>query len=117
MRLPDTEPHLSTKFYLTQPTASMKRLITITLLFVFTLSYTQLTFSQNNTVELTLQDGHEMVIDGTSNIRDWDAQAKTINSTVVMNEFDMSDLSSLTADHFETLELSIPVEDIEARVG
>lgn len=68
-------------------------------------------------MQLSLESGHEMMIDGTSNIRDWDAQVKTINSTFVMNEFDMSDLSSLTADHFETLELSIPVEDIESDSG
>jgi hypothetical protein len=111
------EPHLSTNFYLTQSTPIMKRLLTITLLFVFTLSLTQLSSAQSNTIEMTLQEGHEMMIDGTSNVRDWDARVKTINSTVVMNQFDMSDLSSLTADHFETLEFSMPVEDIEAESG
>src|SRR6056297_1525030 len=95
----------------------MKRLLSFSLLMVLTLSLTHLSDAQNNGMQLTLDQGHEMMIDGTSNIRDWDARAKTINTTVVMNEFDISDLSSLTADHFETLELSIPVEDIESESG
>ena len=117
MRLSDTEPHLSIQFFKTQPTSIMKRLLSFILLMVLTLSLTHLSDAQNNGMQLTLENDHEMVIDGTSNIRDWDARAKTINTTVVMNEFDMSALSSLTADHFETLELSIPVEDIEAESG
>jgi len=95
----------------------MKRITTFITLISLMLSFAQLSTAQNGEMQLTLDQGHEMMIDGTSNIRDWDAQVNTINTTFVMNEFDISDLSSLTADHFETLELSIPVEDIESESG
>jgi len=73
--------------------------------------------AQETGMQLTLEEGHEMMIDGTSNIRNWDAEIKTVNAEFVMNEFDMSSLASLSADHFETLELSVPVEDIESGSG
>lgn len=95
----------------------MKRILLLLLLFSLSLTFVRLSDAQNNSIQLKLQEGHEMVIDGTSNIRDWDADVKTINTTFVMNEFDASNLSSLTAEHFETLELSMPVEDIESGSG
>ncbi|WP_340106082.1 YceI family protein [Rhodohalobacter sp. 8-1] len=95
----------------------MKRIISISILLSLLLTFVQISDAQNSTVQLTLQEGHDMMIDGTSNIRDWDAEVKTINANFVMNEFDMSDLSSLSVDHFETLELTIPVEDIESGSG
>lgn len=97
----------------------MKRLLTLSLLISFLISLTHFSYAQDadTGMQLTLEDGHEMVIDGTSNIRDWDAEVKTVNANFVMNQFDMSNLSSLTADHFETLELSIPVDDIESGSG
>lgn len=94
----------------------MKRILSLSILLTLLLTFTQYSEAQN-TVELTLEEGHEMMIDGSSNIRDWDAQINTLNTTFVMNEFDASDLSSLTADHFQSLELSIPVEDIESGSG
>lgn len=89
------------------------------LAFLITLFYLPAnnTAAQNSTFELSLADGHEMVIDGTSNIRDWDADVKTINATFRMADVDLSDPSAISADHFETLEFSIPVEDIESGSG
>lgn len=95
----------------------MKRLLSFSLLITLLLSLNQISTAQSSGIQLTLESGHEMVIDGTSNIRDWDASAKTIKPTFVMKEFDMNNLSSLSAEHFETLELSIPVNDIEAGSG
>lgn len=95
----------------------MKHLLTFTLLLSFLISFTQLSGAQETGMQLTLEEGHEMMIDGTSNVRDWDAQVNVINATFVLSEFDMSDLSTLTSDHFETLELAIPVKDIESDSG
>lgn len=95
----------------------MKRFLTFTLLLSLALSFTQLSNAQDSGMQLSLEEGHEMMIDGTSNVRDWDAQVKTVDVNFVMNEFDVSDLSSLTADHFETMEISIPVDDIESDSG
>lgn len=95
----------------------MKRLLTLSLFLSLLLIVVNTSEAQDNTTELTLADGHEMLIDGTSNVRDWDAQANTIDATFILSEFDMSDFSTLTSDHFETLELSIPVEDIESGSG
>jgi len=96
--------------------STMKRILSIITLFAL-LGALHTTVAQNSDVELSLEQGHEMKIDGTSNVRDWDADINTINATFVLSEFDLSDLSSLTADHFKTMELSIPVEDIESDSG
>jgi len=98
----------------------MERSVTLSILLslLLSLSLVQLSDAQEDSgMQLTLEEGHEMMIDGTSNIRDWDAKIKTMNTDFVMNEFDMSNLSSLSADHFESLELSIPVDDIESSSG
>lgn len=116
MRLSDTEPHFSNPSTFTHNYTIMKRILTLTLIISVLLSFARLSEAQNSEMRLTLEN-HEMMIDGTSNIRDWDAQVKTINSNFVINEFDMNDLSNLTADNFETLELSIPVEDVESGSG
>ncbi len=94
----------------------MKRILSIITLFAL-LGTLHTAAAQNSDIELSLEQGHEMKIDGTSNVRDWDADVKTVNATFILSEFDLSDLSSLTADHFKTMELSIPVEDIESDSG
>ncbi|REL33207.1 YceI family protein [Rhodohalobacter sp. SW132] len=94
----------------------MKRILSIITLFAL-MGTLHTTEAQNSDIELSLEQGHEMKIDGTSNVRDWDADVNTVNATFVLSQFDLSDLSSLTADHFKTMELSIPVEDIESDSG
>lgn len=95
----------------------MKRILTLSVLLTLLFTFTNISEAQDNSIELTLSEGHEMMIDGTSNVRDWDAQVNVINATFVLSEFDMSDLSSLTSDHFQTLELAFPVKDIESDSG
>lgn len=92
----------------------MKRLIFL-LTIAAALIFADLTLShaQNNDISLKL-DNHSMLIDGTANIRDWDSEVKKIDAEVVLKEFDLSDLSSLTAEHFKTLKLNMPVSDIES---
>lgn len=94
----------------------MKRLLSILTIFGLMLSVQDVA-AQNSDIQFSLDSGHEMIIDGTSNVRDWDADVKTVNATFVLSQFDLSDLSSLTPDHFKTMELSIPVEDIESDSG
>ncbi len=92
----------------------MKRLIFL-LTIAAALIFADLTLShaQDNDISLKL-DNHSMLIDGTANIRDWDSEVKKIDAEVVLKEFDLSDLSSLTAEHFKTLKLNMPVSDIES---
>lgn len=93
----------------------MKRIILLITTFLLLVTI-QLAEAQNSDVQLLL-DEHEMVIDGTSNVRDWGANVNTIEATVVLSQFDLSDLSSLTPDHFKTMELIMPVGDIESDSG
>jgi len=92
----------------------MKRLIFL-LTIAAALIFADLTLShaQDNDISLKL-DNHSMLIDGTANVRDWDSEVKKIDAEVVLKEFDLSDLSSLTAEHFKTLKLNMPVSDIES---
>ncbi len=94
----------------------MKRLTLLTLFLSLFLNI-DFTIAQNQDINLNLQPDHEMKIDGDANVRSWDAEVKTINADFVMKEFDRSDLSSLTSDHFETMKLTIPVDDIESDSG
>lgn len=91
----------------------MKTFISI-ITFIFILSMIQLAEAQNTDTQLTLEPGYEMKIDGSANVRDWDADITTINATFVLSGFDFSSVESLTPDHFKTMELSIPVEDIDS---
>lgn len=92
----------------------MKRLL-LPITIILSLIFSGISIAQNNdTITLSLEQGYEMKIDGSANVRDWDAEVTRINATVEMKKFDTSDLSSLTADHFKKLELRIPVEDIDS---
>lgn len=94
----------------------MKTFISIITFLTF-LATVQLAEAQNSDVQLTLEPGYEMKIDGSANVRSWDADITTIDATFVLSEFDFSGLGSLTPDHFKTMELSIPVRDIESDSG
>lgn len=93
----------------------MKRILSIITLFAL-LATTQFAEAQNSDVQLTLEE-HEMRIDGSANVRSWDADVNTVNATFILSEFDFTDLEALTPDHFKTMELSIPVRDIESDSG
>lgn len=93
----------------------MKRLTFLTLLIALFLNI-DFTVAQDQDIRLNLEN-HEMKIDGDANVRSWDSEVKTINADFVMRAFDTNDLSSLTSDHFKTLELTIPVSDIESDSG
>lgn len=95
----------------------MKRIIPLLTIFVLILYFQQPATAQNSNMILALEDGHEMKIDGTSNVRDWEADVKTINARFTIEKFDLSDLTTLTPDHFKFLNITIPVKDIESDSG
>lgn len=65
--------------------------------------------------EVTLQIGqdHEIIIEGTSNVRDWSAEVTAVEGELVLNGFDGT-LDGLTADRFRSLRLEMPVESIQS---
>ncbi len=93
----------------------MKRILSIITFFAL-LASIQYAEAQNSETQLTL-DEHEMKIEGSANVRSWDAGVNSVDATFILSQFDRSDLSSLTPENFKTMELSIPVEDIESDSG
>lgn len=65
------------------------------------------------TVTLTLTNS-EMKIEGTSNVRDWDANVNILNTTFLMNASENFSLDTLTPENFNSLTIQIPVKDIES---
>lgn len=65
-------------------------------------------------VSLTLAPDHEIVIDGTSNARDWEATVGSVEAEFRLSESSGSTLDDLEPEHFEVLNLQIPVESIES---
>lgn len=65
-------------------------------------------------VSLNLQPDYEVIIDGTSNVRDWDAKVTDINAQFVLNGFEGNDLDNLSPEHFKSLTLSMDANSIES---
>lgn len=65
-------------------------------------------------VSLNLQPDYEVIIDGTSNVRDWDAKVTDINAQFVLNGIEGNDLANLRPEHFKSLTLSMDAKSIEA---
>lgn len=65
-------------------------------------------------VSLTLAPDHEIVIDGTSNARDWEATVGSVEAEFRLSGYNGSTLDDLQPEHFEVLNLQIPVESIES---
>jgi polyisoprenoid-binding protein YceI len=63
---------------------------------------------------LTLSSDYEVIIDGTSNVRDWDANVAQIDAEFVLNGFEGNDLSELQPEHFKTLKINMTAESIDA---
>ncbi len=61
-----------------------------------------------------LADDYELIIDGDSNARDWDAKATRMEANFVLNGFNGNSLDELRPEHFNTLELRIPVGDLDS---
>lgn len=61
-----------------------------------------------------IAENSSMSIIGSSNVTDWEADVKTIQGQVQLNNLDSSDWSEADASWFERIELSFPVADIDA---
>ena len=68
-------------------------------------------------VTYTLQDNYEMKIDGDSNIKSWDAEIKEMDGELVLTNTDSLTFETLAPEHFVSLNLNIPVENIESSSG
>lgn len=72
-------------------------------------------FAQDISLELSPES--ELRIEGTSNVRDWGADASVIKADLVLQEFNAGDLDELRPEHFKSLEIRIPVEDLYTDSG
>ncbi|PWN05074.1 YceI family protein [Rhodohalobacter mucosus] len=95
------------------------KLITTTLLAFVFLTGSLLAQNASDTTDtqertLTVQGTPQMKIDGTSNIRDWDADITEMDATLVLQDGDELSLETLTPESFKSLEITIPVEHIES---
>lgn len=64
-------------------------------------------------VALRLIDS-KMKIEGTSNVRDWDANVNNINASLVFTGIENIDLKTLTPENFSSLVVYVPVKDIQS---
>ena len=62
----------------------------------------------------TVTNASKMTIYGSANVTDWDAEVKTIRGQVVIRNSDQADWSEADASWFESVEIALPVEDIDA---
>lgn len=68
-------------------------------------------------VTYTLQDSYEMRIDGDSNVKSWDAEIKEMDGELVLTGSENLTFETLAPEHFVSLSLNIPVENIESSSG
>lgn len=59
----------------------------------------------------------EMIIDGDSNIHDWDAEATNIDATLTFQNIESVTAETLTPETFKSLSITIPVDGIKAESG
>lgn len=86
---------------------------TFILLFTLMTGMTGLTAAQD--VSLKLLSDSEISIEGTSNVRDWDANVTTIHAELILNGFEESDgIQNLSPAHFKKMTLRMPVNSIDA---
>ncbi|MDZ7717231.1 MAG: YceI family protein [Balneolaceae bacterium] len=65
-------------------------------------------------VQLNIQDSPNMHLYGEANIKSWDAAINQVDGTLTLQNIENLTAESLTADAFQNLSLTIPVEKIEA---
>lgn len=68
-------------------------------------------------VTYTLGDSFEMRIDGDSNVKKWDAEVKEMDGELVLTNTEGLTFETLAPEHFVSLSLNIPVENIESSSG
>lgn len=65
-------------------------------------------------INLTLHQDSEMSIEGSSNVRSWGADVKKIDSRFTLRNTDEVNVQNITPEMFETLEITVPVENIDS---
>ena len=65
-------------------------------------------------VTYTLQEINEFVIDGDSNVRDWDADVSVSEGTLVLENIEEFTLENLTPEVFKSLKMTMPVRQIDS---
>lgn len=68
-------------------------------------------------VQLNLQDSQNMHLYGEANIKSWDAAITQVNGSLTLQNIESLSAENLTAEAFQNLSLTIPVEQIEAESG
>ncbi len=64
-------------------------------------------------VSLNLAPDFDILIDGDSNVRDWDANVTEVNAEFILNGYNFENLTDLRPEHFQRMILRMPVEEIE----
>ncbi len=57
---------------------------------------------------------HEFIIDGDSNVRDWDAKVSVSEGTLVLQNIEEFSLENLTPQVFKSLKMTMPVGQIDS---
>jgi hypothetical protein len=65
-------------------------------------------------MNLTLQGTPQMKIDGDSNVRSWDADAKEVKASLTLTGVENVSLDALTADAFKEMKISVKVDQIDS---
>lgn len=68
-------------------------------------------------ITLTSSESSSMIIDGDSNVHDWEAEVTEVNGTLVLQNIESVTAENLTPESFKSLSLTIPVEGIDAGSG
>lgn len=63
---------------------------------------------------LNLQPNSELSIEGSSNVRDWGAEAETVQAQFTLQGIEELNLETLNPDQFASLEVTVPVEGLDS---
>lgn len=63
---------------------------------------------------LNIQPNSELSIEGSSNVRDWGAEAETVEAQFTLQGIEELNLETLNPDQFASLEVTVPVEGLDS---
>lgn len=63
---------------------------------------------------LNLQPNSELSIEGSSNVRDWGAEAETVEAQFTLQGIEELNLETLNPDQFTSLEVTVPVKGLDS---
>ena len=68
-------------------------------------------------ITLTASESSTMIIDGDSNVHNWEAQVTQVNGTLVLQNVESVAAENLTIESFKSLSMTVPVDGIDAESG